>query len=154
MTSQYRIIKFITFVTFLCVIGFPSAYVLFDIKKQSITQHATQSFIKDVKFAQKSAINNNNAISISAIEGDWNNGWNISSKQTGLIKTSTFDPNLRFNNSQIKKILFQPSGITHVLQPLGDAGFLICDQEGRGNRLTMIASGYIHVKDIKQNCLT
>ncbi|NVJ68410.1 MAG: GspH/FimT family protein [Gammaproteobacteria bacterium] len=152
MVFPFNIIKLISYAAFLCVIGFPAAYILFDFKHQSLLQSATSSFIKDVQFAQESAVKNNLAISLVAIDGNWSNGWLISSEQQGLIKASSLNAEISIANTQIQKKSFRPSGIASVLQPLGNDGFLMCDQNGQANHLSMIASGYITVKNIKQDC--
>lgn len=154
MGFQFRIIKLISYVAFLSAIAFPAAYILFDLKKQSLIQTTTESFIDDMKFAQKTAIKNNYAVTVSAINGDWSKGWNLYSADNHLIKTSLIDSNLiNSNSASTAKIVFRPSGLTNVLQPLGSDGLFFCDKEGQGNQLKMIASGFVSVTNLKQDCL-
>lgn len=126
-----------------------------------LDQTASQ-LIDSFQFARQIAIDTNSKVTIKPVDDNWSQGWDVltvlpddldSADSKELIhKQVKLQQKLSVAGQDNLMITFTPNGMTTNLNPLGKRGMTICNPSGKGRHLTMLASGQVHVTDIKQEC--
>lgn len=155
-----------TFISILLLGGFllSACHLLLNLFSSKLLDQASSQLINSFQMARQVAIETNSKVMIKPVSNDWNKGWEVvsiqpnSSRTTELnqlvfkLKQDEMQKAIKFIANDELTVIFKPNGMTANLNPLGDNGMTLCNGNGKGRLVTMLASGQVSVTDIKQGC--
>ena len=134
-----------------------ACHLLLNLFSSKLLDQTAAKLVDSFQKARNLAIETNSSIQIKAVDNSWSNGWEVisldsSSNSSAVYKQEQLAEPLVFVGHQQQSIIFKSNGMTSNLNPLGDSGLIFCNANGKGRRLTMLASGRVQVSNIKQEC--
>lgn len=153
-----------TCISMLLLAGFllSACHLLLTIFSTKLLDQTASKLINSFQMARQVAIESNTRVMIKPVSNDWNKGWEVVSIQPDPLQATGFNQ-LVFKQHEMENavkfigddeltVVFKPNGMTDNLNPLGNNGIILCNGNGKGRLLTMLASGQVSVTDINQGC--
>ncbi len=157
-----------TFVSIILLAGFllSACHLLLNLFSSKLLDQSASKFVNTFQFARQAAIENNLKVMVRPIANNWSKGWEVyaiplssSSGRRALSEESQ----LLFKQVELEEVIsvfgddeltivFNPNGMTTNLSPLGRNGLTLCNANGNGRQVTMLAWGQVHVKETNQGC--
>lgn len=157
-----------TFVSIILLAGFllSACHLLLNLFSSKLLDQSASKFVNTFQFARQAAIESNSKVMVRAVANNWSKGWEVyaipSSSISGqkavseqsqlLLKQIELEEVISVSSDDQLTIVFNPNGMTTNLSPLGRTGLTLCNANGKGRQLTMLASGQVQVKEINQGC--
>lgn len=148
-----------SFISIVLLAGFllSACHLLLNLFSSKLLDETASKLIDSFQKARQLAIETNTSIQIKAVNNSWSNGWELipldsSTNSPAVHKQEQLAEPVIFVGHQQQSIIFKANGMTSNLNPLGDSGLIFCNANGKGRKLTMLASGRVQVSNIKQEC--
>ncbi len=148
-----------SFISIILLAGFllSACHLLLNLFSSKLLDETASKLIDSFQKARQLAIETNTSIQIKAVNKSWVNGWEVtaleaSTNSLAVHKQDRLAEPVIFVGHQQQSIIFKSNGMTSNLNPLGDSGLIFCNANGKGRKLTMLASGRVQVSNIKQEC--
>lgn len=148
-----------SFISIILLAGFllSACHLFLNLFSSKLLDETAFKLIDSFQKARQLAIETNTSIQIKAVNNSWGNGWELipldsSANSLAVHKQEQLAEPVVFVGHQQQSIIFKSNGMTSNLNPLGDSGLIFCNANGKGRRLTMLASGRVQVSNIKQEC--
>lgn len=148
-----------SFISIILLAGFllSACHLVLNLFSSKLLDEAAAKLIYSFHKARQLAIETNTSIQIKAVGNSWGNGWEVialdsSTKNSAVHKQDQLAEPVIFVGHQQQSIIFKANGMTSNLNPLGASGLIFCNANGKGRKLTMLASGRVQVSNIKQEC--
>ncbi|ACV27066.1 GspH/FimT family pseudopilin [Kangiella koreensis] len=160
--SGFGLVETMFSILFLTGFLLSGCHLFFTLFSSKILDQTASQLIDSLQFARQVAIDTNSKVTIKPVNDNWSEGWEVltvtsrgldSAESKELIHRHVeLKQKLSVTGEENLTITFMPNGMTTNLSPLGKNGMAICNPGGKGRHLTMLASGQVHVTDIKQEC--
>ena len=157
----FALVKSLTSIIMLAFFLLSACHLLLNLLSSKLLDQTTQKLIDSFQKARQAAIETNSHVQVTPKDNNWGNGWLVAIP-AGISGSELLDgqqvlhteeqlvPSIQFSNTGKQAVIFKPNGMTTNLNPLGENGIVFCNAKGKGRKLTMLATGFIQVSDIKQ----
>lgn len=160
--SGFGLVETVFSLVFLTGFLLSACHLFLSLFSSKVLDQTASQLIDSFQFARQVAIDTNSKVTVKPVNDNWSQGWEVltvlprgldSAESKELIHRQVeLQQKLSVAGQDNLTITFTPNGMTTNLNPLGKSGMTICNPSGKGRHLTMLASGQVHVTDIKQEC--